>query len=153
MFVFDENKNKIEYDVDTGTLELKQGQKINASSKVIKTLIKIANYLSTEESRKTFVKFKKYGYIVELYETIEDNPEPVELTKTEDEIIGLFEGIELRDVISLLNILVDIDYSILKRFILNLMAYIVKSMSPAELEKYFESCKIADDEEVPDYFV
>lgn len=153
MFVFDNENTKIEFDVNIGTLKLVEGQKINASSKVIEKLLNIANYLSKEKNRHAFIAFKKYGYIMELYEEIEEDPEPVELTKEENEILEMFEELELRDVVSMINILYDLDYNILYKFLLNLFDYIIKSMSADELVKYFESCRIDDDEEIPDYVI
>lgn len=153
MIVLDNENNEIEFDINIGSLKLTNGQKIDASGTVVENLIKIAHYLSNENNRRAFIAFKKYGYIMELYEEIEEDPEPVSLTKEENEIIEMFENLTLRDIVSMINILHDLDFNILYKFLLNLFDYIIKSMSAEELEKYFKSCSVEDDDDLPDYVI
>ena len=148
MYVIDEENNRIEVDVDIGSLPLVSGQKLMASNKVINHLLKFANYLSKETNRTEFIKFNKIVYIVELYESAEGD---IDVTASEDTIISMFEDIELKEIISLLNILVTVKFPILDRFLLNFMDYTLKSMSIPEFKKYFQSCHVED--EVPEYII
>lgn len=150
-YVLDRENNKIDITTPIGSLPLTHEMKINTSTSTINHLLKFAEFLSSSDNRKVFVAFKKYGYIVELYES--DTPEECDLVDAEFEIVKLFQKMKLIDIIDLLNVFVDIPYPILDKFLKDLLCFTIRVMSIDEFIEYFKSCTITSDEEVPDYII
>lgn len=157
-YVIDEEGNLVKITGSIDTIEIKNGTKVPASRSILEHLFRIANFLSKHENKKPFISFKKYGYIIELFEknneeTAESEDDAPELSETEIEIVNLFKDMELYEIISLLNTLEDIKYPILKRFLLNLLVYIMMAIPAEELTEYFKNCGKEPEEDVPDYII
>lgn len=145
------NDQNVEIDVLDSLTEIgiEEGQKINAPDFVIDLLADFAKFTQDYENRKAITSFSKYAYIIEK---LRGDNDLEGLNDMEKSIVNIFNDVKMSDLVILINLLIDIKYPILNKFLLNLMDFVLKYLTLEDLEKLFEESSLTD-EELPDYII